>query len=314
MGYTLPELLKVQFPERRTLLSRNGSPVFKAGHVGEVYGSRGFGKTWFLQTLALVASCGGKALGFDAPEPCRVLYLDGEMGSEEIQERFAFLCRVLGATTGELLTVIGADWQDQALSRLDTADQQSLVAPNIEGADMVILDNRSCLFDPEGEKDPSAWQPAQTWLLSLRRAGKGVLLGHHSNRQGGARGHSKPEDAMNMLIKLSRPEDYSQDQGARFLVEWEKSRGIHGGAVAPFVAALGDSGWSVERADRGGAAAVEAKIREYLATAASLGESPNTATKAAQGAGVNKSEGLKCLKRLMDAGEAMKTQDGLRLA
>ena len=34
----------------------------------------------------------------------------------------------------------------------------------VDAADLVILDNRSCLFDPEGEKDASAWQPAQEWL------------------------------------------------------------------------------------------------------------------------------------------------------
>src|SRR6185295_5195824 len=109
--------------------------------------------------------------------------------------------------------------------RLDTEEGQQFIEPVVDAADLVILDNRSCLFDPEGEKDPTAWQPAQDWLLSLRRRGKAVLLGHHSNRQGGARGHSKSEDPMNLLVRLTRPEDYSQEQGARFLVTFDKCRG-----------------------------------------------------------------------------------------
>ena len=65
-------------------------------------------------------------------------------------------------------------------------------------AEVIILDGRSCLFDPEAETDPSAWQPAADWLLSLRRRGKAVLLAHHANRLGGARGHSRPEDMLDV--------------------------------------------------------------------------------------------------------------------
>ena len=70
-----------------------------------------------------------------------------------------------------------------------------------------------------------------------------MLIAHHANRMGGARGHSKAEDPMN-LIKLARPDDYS-DQGARFVVTFEKSRGVYGAAVAPFMARLTPDGWQI---------------------------------------------------------------------
>ncbi len=69
------------------------------------------------------------------------------------------------------------------------------------------------------------------------------MLAHRSNRQGGARGHRKPEDPMNLLINLTRPEGYSQQQGARFVVTFEKSRGAYGAAVAPFTAQFTAVGW-----------------------------------------------------------------------
>jgi hypothetical protein len=117
----------------------------------------------------------------------------------------------------------------------------------VEWADVVIADNRSCLFDPEGEQDPSAWQPAQEWLLSLRRRGKAVIVVHHSNRQGGARGIGKAEDVLDLVIKLARPDDYSASQGARFVLSYEKTRGIPGGAaLRSFVAALTPNGWTRE--------------------------------------------------------------------
>lgn len=103
---------------------------------------------------------------------------------------------------------LAADWQDGYLPRLDTLPGRLAIEPFVAQADFIILDNRSSLFDPEAEKDPTAWQPAQDSLLSLRRRRKAVLIVHHSNRMGGARGHSKPEDVMELLIKLTRPEGY----------------------------------------------------------------------------------------------------------
>ena len=72
------------------------------------------------------------------------------------------------------------------------------------------------------------------------------MTGHHSNRLGGSRGISKPEDALNLMIQLTRPEGYTADQGAEFVVSFEKSRGVHGAAVAPFRARLTDTGWTTE--------------------------------------------------------------------
>ena len=313
IAYTLDELLKMKFPARRPLLCRGDVPVFREGHLGEVYAVRGVGKTWFLQTLALVVSAGVEALGFRAPEPRRVLYIDGEMGAEEIQGRFDRLAEVFSVRERSGLTIVGADWQTSYLPRLDTGEGQGLLGPYVERADLVILDNRSCLFDPEGEKDPSAWQPAQDWLLSLRRGRKGVMLAHHSNRMGGARGRSKPEDAMDILLKLSRPDGYTQSQGARFLVEFEKARGVHGSAAAPFVAALSETGWAIE-----GAAAVEedatiARILDYLILAHKIDERPKSASAAVRGAGVNRQAGLRAMAELLRSGKVVNL-DGLRLA
>jgi hypothetical protein len=231
------------FTHRRGLLWRGDMPIVCEGHLAEVYALRGIGKTWFTTTLAIVAATGTDGLGFSAPEPCRVLQIDGEMAGEELKSRAATVRDVLNVLDTDNLTIVAADWQDGFLHRLDTPEGQAAVEPFVAEADLIVLDNRSTLFDPEGEKDPVAWQPAQDWLLSLRRRGKVAIVVHHGNRQGGARGHSKPEDVMNLLIKLSRPEDYRADQGARFTVEFEKTRGAHGPAVMPFTTQLTASGW-----------------------------------------------------------------------
>jgi AAA domain len=266
------------------------------------------GKTWFLETIALVAAAGTDALGFHAPEPCRVLYVDGEMASEEIKDRLTLLYDRLTIPRTAGLTVVAADWQEQFLPRLDTEAGQTTIEPFVETADLIILDNRSCLFDPEAEKDPTAWQPAQDWLLSLRRRGKAVLLAHHSNRLGGARGHSKPEDPMNLLIKLTRPEDYCQDQGARFVVTFDKLRGSFGSAASPFEARLTVEGWQTRLVDR--EATIADRLQTYVRLASEVGERPKSANAAIAGAQVKRADGLAAWKQLLERGLVHKHADG----
>lgn len=146
------------------------------------------------------------------------------------------------------VTVIGYDWHlDDPLPRLDTPEGQAAIEPLVEVHDVIILDNRSCLFDPLGEKDPEAWQPAQDWILSLRRRGKTVIIIHHANKQGGSRGHSKAEDFLDLCIELARPDDYDPSQLARFQVNFTKARGIRDPRAAmSFIATLTPTGWVTE--------------------------------------------------------------------
>lgn len=312
LSLSLTELASYRFPQRRPLLCRGSAEVFCGGHIGQIYAERGFGKTWLMQTLSLVAAFGVTALGFSNPEPCRVLYVDGEMAARELQERFGNLCRMLNVPprTSGSLTIVAADWQEAGLPRLDTPEGQEAIEPLVQQADLIFLDNRSCLLDPEGEKDPSAWQPFQDYLLSLRRRGKAVMLAHHSNRQGGARGIGKAEDLMNLLIKLSRTDDYSQDQGARFLLEFTKARGVYGGAVAPFVASLNQNGWSVDQIAGGERDSVAMKLREYLSLVSSINERPKTASAAITGAKVNRNKGFEAWAAMLRRSELVQHPEG----
>jgi putative DNA primase/helicase len=311
IGLTFDQLQAHTFPERRPLLMRGDSVVFREGHLGEIFAARGIGKTWLLRTLALLMATGSEALGFRAPSAVRVLDVDGEMDSHELKERDGIIAERLGISSAPNLTTIAADWQEGFLPRFDTDEGQEALEPFLESADVVILDNRSCLFDPEGEKDATAWQSAQDKLLSLRRRGKAVLVGHHSNRQGAARGHSKPEDVMNLLIGLTRPEDYRQDQGARFNVTFEKSRGAYGAAVAPFLAHLTLDGWKTQAIDsQHEQASVADKLLAYVKAASAAGERPKSATSAIVGAKVNRNAGFEVWADLLNRGAIQKHHEG----
>ena len=73
-------------------------------------------------------------------------------------------------------------------------------------------------------------------VLRLRRKGVAVLLVHHAEVNGRQRGTSRREDALDLVIGLRRPADYSAEQGARFEVHIEKARTLVGGGALPFEA------------------------------------------------------------------------------
>jgi hypothetical protein len=306
-GLTLSQLLAGKFQPRAPILWRGDSPVLREGHLGAIVAGRGIGKTWLIMTLALIMAAGREALGFRAERPCRVLHVDGEMAGEYLQERNMRLVQWLQIPSTAQLTIIATDWQGKFLPRLDTQDGIRAIQPWVNDADVIILDNRSCLFDPEGEKDPTAWGPAQEWLLRLRQQGKTVLIGHHTNRQGSARGHSKAEDVLDVIIKLSRPEGYQADQGARFVLEFDKARSAHGEAVLPFTAHLTPDGWHV---DRHSESTPSEKVLANVRRLCRAGERPKSANQAIRSAGVSRNTALDAFNELLDSGGLIRHPDG----
>jgi hypothetical protein len=91
---------------------------------------------------------------------------------------------------------------------------------------------------------------------------------------------------MNLLIRLTRPEYYRQDQGVRFVVHFDKSRGAYGPAVASFLAQLGPDGWTVESASEHREASISDKLIDYLTLAHEAGDRPASANAAKRGAHV----------------------------
>jgi putative DNA primase/helicase len=133
--------------------------------------------------------------------------------------------------------ILAADSVDGGIN-LGTEGQRSL-DPLLHDVDLLILDNLSTLCSIGSESASDAWVPMQNWLLSLRRQGISVVLIHHAGVNGRQRGTSRREDALDTVIALRRPEDYSPEQGARFEIHFEKLRNrVDGEGAVPFEASL----------------------------------------------------------------------------
>ena len=223
---TLDQLLKLELPPRSFLLE----PWLQTGALVMVHAERGRGKTFFaLSTAISVAS--GRAFGpWETPRPYKVAYIDGEMPAVDMQDRMQRLWGKTKECKANLKCLLHGVQSGQ-IPDLATLEGQKTIEPDLEDMDLIILDNLSTLVRSGVENEAESWQVVQDWLIRLRSMGKTVLLVHHSGKKGAQRGTSKREDVMDVVIKLQRMGEYTPEQGARFRVEFEKARNLHGPEV-----------------------------------------------------------------------------------
>lgn len=232
---TARELLRMDIPPRRMLLA----PYLPTAGSAMVFAPRGIGKTWVSLSIAYAVASGGEVLRGRAPEPARVLFVDGEMPLVTLQERLVAVALGIGKEppADDFLRFLPADHFRDGLPDLASAKGRELVEELAQDVDLVVLDNLSSLARyPENEAD--GWQPLQDLVLSLRRQGKTTLLIHHAGKNGEQRGSSRREDLLDTSIALRRPDEYEATEGARFHWHFTKNRGFHGDDAAPFEATL----------------------------------------------------------------------------
>ena len=236
-------LLGTVFPPRTLLMA----PWLPEKGLAMVYGPRGIGKTHLSLGIAYAVATGGAFLGWQAPRPRRTILIDGEMPAVVLQERLA---RIVAAASLEppapdFLRLLPMDLQDGGhLDLSDEACHPALEAA-IGDAELLIVDNISTLARGGRENEAESWLPVQQWALAQRRAGRSVVFIHHAGKGGQQRGTSRREDVLDTVVALRRPADYRPDEGARFEVHFEKSRGFHGADAKPFEASLSDpGGWT----------------------------------------------------------------------
>ncbi len=243
---TAADLLAMELPPRTDILA----PLLACDSAALVYGPSGIGKSFFALGIAWAVASGGSFLGWQAPRPARVLYVDGELGATELRERLALFgspperltLSAHGLGTGRLL-----DLGEQAgMAQLMTAWQ---------GPELVVLDSLSTLAGL-ASGDPERWDRLQRFLLHQRRSRRSVLMVHHINKEGELHGTTKRKNALDLLMALRWPRDGAVSGNARFEVHFEKTRRHQGPPLMPLLAELqtdetGHGRWRWEPAERG---------------------------------------------------------------
>jgi putative DNA primase/helicase len=234
-AFGINDFLKIDIPAREMLLS----PILPERSLAMLYAPRGVGKSWLGLSIGMAVAAGQPLLRWSAPRQRNVLYVDGEMPLVSLQERLKEISAGFERDIpNDGFRILAADSLDGGIN-LSTEEGQQAIEPLLESIDLLILDNLSTLLPSRSESASDAWVPIQTWLLKLRREGKSVLLIHHAGTNGRQRGTSRREDALDTVIALRRPEDYSPEQGARFEIHFEKLRNrVEGAGAIPFEARL----------------------------------------------------------------------------
>jgi hypothetical protein len=228
----IAEFLKMGIPPREFVLE----PIIPSQGLVQLFAERGLGKTFLALNIAIAVASGGGCLRWRAPQPRRVVYIDGEMPAATMQERLALLCA--GTDTGipdpSFLKLLTPDLQADPMPDLSTRNGQLQIEPYIQDADLVILDNLSTLCRTGKENESESWLVIQEWLLRLRQRRQSVLIVHHAGKSGQQRGTSRREDILDTVIQLKKPADHKAEDGARFEVHLTKARGICGQDAEPF--------------------------------------------------------------------------------
>jgi putative DNA primase/helicase len=227
----LGEFLAKELPERESIIQ----PCLPKQGLMMIYAKRGVGKTYFALFLACKIASGSSFFNerWKISRKWKVLYIDGEMPANSMQERLRTLAN--NSCDKENLSILTRDLQmNGVMPNLATEEGQEAIEHLVEKADVVIVDNLSTLATGGKENEANSWDPIANWALRLRSIGKSIIFIHHAGKDNNQRGTSKKEDILDTVINLKHPSNYNSEEGARFEIHFEKSRGFAGEDSKPF--------------------------------------------------------------------------------
>ena len=234
--YDLDEFMHLGTPKSQIILN----PILKSGNLAMVYAKRGIGKSFFAISLAYAVATGRKFLRWESENPAKVMYIDGEMPANILQERFARIAKGFNDDCDEYtknIVIISADLQETPSIDITNEDFQNFVERNLSDVKLIILDNLSTLTCVD-ELDNKAWVNIQDWLLKLRKKGVAVIIIHHAGKNGEQRGISRREDILDCVMKISalnkKPTNKEDDDvdyekitsGTKCSLNFEKQRNL----------------------------------------------------------------------------------------
>ncbi len=211
------ELKTFDLPEREHILS----PWMHDKSLSMLFASPGVGKSWLALSIAYAVSAPGKLFSWQGTSQRDVVYVDGEMAASEIKNR----CSQLFGNDRVDIRFLAADLHEYGLPDLAYKEAQLDLEHSMSEGGMphlLVLDNLSSLIHSGNENEAESWHLIQQWMLRLKRRGTSVLLVHHANKSGGARGTSKREDILDAIVGLKPPR--KSMEGCAFELWFKKCR------------------------------------------------------------------------------------------
>lgn len=226
-------------------------PLLKNGELIMISAARGVGKTWLALSLGFMATRQLSIGNWQTKAPTATLYIDGEMSEDEMQDRIFKLkmARQAEQVPFYLLSSDEMRSNDKTPPNLNNLLWRNGISDYLKShpdIGLVIFDNLASLTPGRDENMKKDWDNINQWFLELRSKGIAVMFLHHVGKSGEQRGTSAIEDNINFSIKLKHPEGYCGEDGAKFIVEFTKTRRLYGNDAKPFTLQLQEEGAALD--------------------------------------------------------------------
>lgn len=155
------------------------------------------------------------------------LFMDGELPAGDIDERLSALGikhnpdAPLYILSDAYSSLLGLPRAHLANGKWRQEMKRILTDRNVK---CWVIDNVSSLASGLDENSKKDWDPINNWLLDLRFAGITTISLHHTGKGGSQRGTSAREDNADCSLLLKKPNDYTPDDGCRFIINFDKAR------------------------------------------------------------------------------------------
>jgi len=195
-----------------------------------INGVRGHGKSWLVLALADAIAWGKKVGPWGCGKTSNVLYIDGEMTIDAIQERISRL------NAGKDMKTCPSDFYVYAESYAYTKGlyRASLLNDTWRSkvkdmclkykVGLLVLDNLSSLAPGIDENDKMQFDAVNRWLLEMRFHKLAIVMTHHVGKSGSQRGTTAHEDHVDLSLQLTRPRNYRMEDGCKFVCRVTKDR------------------------------------------------------------------------------------------
>lgn len=204
-------------------------PLLTIKGRGMIFATRGAGKTFVALWIAYCISKGiEECFVWRIPKKRRVVYVDGEMDAETLQQRMIDMVKLAGGgdpPTNEELLLVTRDLQKDVRPKINTKAGRDQIEAHLEPGTVLILDNISSLSPSSDEQETEEWALMEDWFGDLCWRGITVLFVHHAGKGGDQRGTSKREDLLQFVLKMNVPSDHRMDEPLRAELHLTKLRG-----------------------------------------------------------------------------------------
>jgi len=242
--YTDSNFFELDIPEMPLIIE----PWLRENYFVMISAQYGIGKTWFILELATIIAKGGEMGQWRGITQHDSLIIDGEMLGNEMQARLIGLGKNRPFNEHNIHIICSMMLSQKRITSPNFADaiwQNGLIKylDKNKSIKVIFFDNVSSLVSGIDENSKQDWDPVNQFFLRLKGLGLTVILVHHHGKETGKgqRGTISRLDNVDIHITLTKPPGYNKKRdGAKFIMRFDKARGITGDAVEEYTFQLKD--------------------------------------------------------------------------